>query len=427
MYKDISMEDVLGFIMAAGTGERLRPLTEHRAKAAVPIAGNLRIIDFVLTNFVRSGLRKNYITIYYKSDSLSEHIDKNWSYLPKELGEFIKVLPPQKRTDEEGYGNNANAIFQNIHVIEKHKPKLVAIFAADHVYYMDIRQMMIVHDKKDADLTICTIPLKISEIIRENGKIPFGVIVTDNDGKVLSFQEKPEQPTEIPNRKGYIWASMGNYLFKSEELVQVLKLDHEDESSNHDFGHNIIPKMVSGNKKVYIYDFSTNYINEMKDYEKGFWMDLGTKDSYYEANMMFREVTPKVNLYSKWAIRKPPTKMVFSGNIHNENDLNNIAEKKGEALDSIIGIGTIISGATVLRSVIFSHVRIHDYSRITDSILLDNVDVGENCKIKNAVIEKHIKVPNNTQIGYDLELDKQRGLIVSDKGRVFVPGGYVFK
>ena len=427
MYRHIETDETLGFIMAAGQGDRLRPLTEHRAKPSVPIAGNLRIIDFVLTNFVRSGLRKNYITIYYKSDSLSEHIDKNWSFLPKELGEFIKVLPPQKRTDEEGYGNNANAIFQNIHMIDKHNPKLVAIFAADHVYYMDVRQMIEVHDDKDADLTICAAPLKVSEIERENGRIPFGVIVTDSDDRVLNFQEKPEHPIEIPNRKGYIWASMGNYLFKAKELVNTLKEDHEDEKSDHDFGHNIIPKMVKEDRKVFIYDFSTNYIEGMKDHEKGFWMDLGTKDAYYEANMMFRDITPKLNLYSEWAIRKPPTKIVFSGSINTEEDLEDIKERKGEALDSIIGIGTIISGATILRSVIFSHVRIHSYAKVMDSVILDNVDIGEGCRIKNAVIEKHVQIPKNTQIGYDIEEDQKKGFTVSTRGIVFVPSGYVFK
>jgi glucose-1-phosphate adenylyltransferase len=432
MYQYISTEDVLGIIMAAGDGKRLMPLTKDRAKPAVPIAGNLRIIDFVLTNFIRSGIKNIYITVYYKFDSLADHIYKYWNFLPNELDEFIKIIPPQKRLDEDkSYIATGVSIHQNTHLIRKHKPKLVAVFAGDHVYYMDIRHMITYHQDKNSEATIAAIPIKISEAPRElDGRLSYGVIVTNEHGKVIDFQEKPFTPIEIPNKSGYFWASMGNYIFNSQTLIDAVDKDQTIENSSNDFGKDILPRMVKEGKQVYMYDFSNNEIPEMTEEEKannkGFWMDIGDVDKYYEANMMLRSTLPKLNLYSHWSIRKGPTKTVFSDEL--EEDIEHLRSiRRGEATDSIIALGTIISGGTVLRSVLGSNIKIHSYTSVIDSVIFDNVNIERHCRIKNTIIDKDVIIPPNTDIGYDSKKDQDRGFFVSPKGIVVVPKGYIFQ
>jgi len=427
--KKFVMSNVLGFILGGGAGERLRPLTKDRSKMAVPIAGNQRIIDFVLTNFIRSYIKKIYITIYYKSDSLSKHIEEYWKFLPVQLGEFVRLLPPQNRTgDDESYVGSANSVYQNRHLIKEQNSKIVAVFGGDHVYYMDIRDMIEEHITKEADATVCALPIKISDVQRENdGRVSYGVIVANEDGRVVDFQEKPHTPKEIPGKIGYFWASMGNYLFEKNILYKALEEDHEDDSSVHDFGKNIMPKLVSEGKKVYMYDFSTNEIPNMSPNEKGFWEDVGKIPSYYDINMMLASIEPKLNLYNKeWALMKPPSKTVHSATIRHELELHRKKRVAG-VYDSLISEGCIVSGATVLNSVLSADTHIHSYATVVDSIILGDVDIGEHCEIKNAIIDKHVKIPKNTRIGYDLDLDEERGFkVVRDRGIVVVPRGYKF-
>ena len=428
-HKRVNMSDVLGFVLGGGDGKRLRPLTKDRSKLAVPIAGNQRIIDFVLTNFVRSDIKKIFVTIYYKSDSLTNHIEENWKFLPTQLGQFIRVLPPQKRTeDDDAYEGSAGAIHQNRHLLDVHHPKIVAVFSGDHVYYMDIRDMVEYHLSEDADATICALPMKTSDAPREaDGRFSYGVIVADENGKVIDFQEKPHNPIEIPSRPGYFWAAMGNYVFKRQILQKVLEDDHEDDGSRHDFGRNIMPRLVHDKKNVYMYDFSTNEIPDMTENERGYWADIGNIDSYYDVNMMLASVSPKINLYNKsWALMKPASKTVHSATIR--HDLEEHKKKKiAGVYDSLIAEGCIISGATILNSVISSSTNVHSYSMIVDSIMLGDTDIGEDCQIKNAIIDKHVKIPSHTMIGYDLDLDESRGFkVVRDRGIVVVPRAYKF-
>jgi len=425
-----SMDDVLGFILSGGFGTRLYPLTRDRAKSSVPIAANLRIIDFVLTNFVRSGIKKIYVTIYYKSDSLSEHISSKWNFLPRTLGEFIKLLPPQKRTEHETYGGSANAIYQNKHLLEKSDARLVAVFSADQVYYMDIRQLAFYHRKKNADATICALPMKVDEAPREpNGSLSYGVIIADKNNRIIGFEEKPKKPKEIPGKKGYFWAAMGNYMFNKQILYDAIIEDNLDPKSINDFGTNIMPRLVRQKKKIYMYDFSKNKIPNMLDHQKGFWKDIGQIDDYYDANMMLLNNNPKIDLYDSWAIMQPPAKT-----LHYEAHLNHPGEftddhytRTGYALNSLVALGTIISGARILKCVIGSNARIHSYSSITDSIIFDNVEIGMHCKIKNTIIDKYVIVPDNTIIGHNKKDDIKRGFFISKKGITVIPKGYRFE
>jgi len=414
-----SMDDVLGFILSSGVGSRLWPLTSDRTKSAVPFAGNLRIIDFVLTNFMRSGIKKIYITIYYKSDSLRDHIFNNWNFLPSRLGEFIKLLPPQRRTGHDTYGGSANALYQNKHLIEHSDTKTVAVFSADHIFYMDIRQMMHFHQQKNSDCTVCAIPIRTEDLHRDSeGRIPYGVIITDRDNKITGFEEKPKKPNEIFGKKGYFWASMGNYLFERDVLVNALIDDNSNSRSSNDFGHDILPMLIKQKKNVYMYDFSNNTIPGMKEHERGFWMDVGMIDSYYQTSMMLLGSHPKIDLYNQWALMRPPAKTMNYPDA-DSNDSNH-------AMNTLISLGVIIKGSDVENSIIFSNVKINSYSHIKNSIIFDDVEIGSHCHVMNCIIDKNVIVPDNTTIGYDIHEDKRRGFYISANGIVVVPKRYSF-
>lgn len=403
---------ILGVVLAGGRGERLYPLTEHRAKPAVPFGGRYRIIDFVLSNFVNSGILSIYVLTQFKAQSLLEHIDRGWR-TSDFLGEhFITSVPAQMRMGEDWYQGTADSVYQNLYLVERHNPKLVAVFGADHIYRMNIRQMIDEHQKNGADVTVAALPVRIEEAA---GK--FGVMEVDADWRIIGFEEKPRQPKPIPSEPDFALVSMGNYLFNTEILVQTLITDAQQESSAHDFGHNILPALFN-EQRAYAYDFRKNRVPSIqKGEEPSYWRDLGTVEAYYEANMDLCSVNPSFNLYNRsWPLRTvgygdPPAKFVFDWH-----------DRQGMALNSIVAEGTIISGSVVKNCVIGRNVRIHSYSQIEDSVIMDWTEIGRDCKIRHAIIDKSNIFPAGTVIGYDPVKDEERYLL-SDSGIVVVPRG----
>jgi len=401
---------ILGIVLAGGRGERLYPLTEHRAKPAVPFGGRYRIIDFVLSNFVNSGILSIYVLTQFKAQSLLEHLDRGWR-ASDFLGEhFITSVPAQMRMGEDWYQGTADSVYQNLYLIERHNPKLVAVFGADHIYRMNIRQMIDEHQRQGADVTVAALPVRIEEVA---GK--FGVMEVDTDWRIIGFEEKPRQPKPIPSEPDFALVSMGNYLFNTEVLVQTLVADAQQESSAHDFGRNILPALIN-EQRAYAYDFRKNRVPSIqKGEEPSYWRDLGTIEAYYEANMDLCSVNPSFNLYNRsWPLRTvgygdPPAKFVFDWH-----------DRQGMALNSIVAEGTIISGSVVKNCVIGPNVRIHSYSQIEDSVIMDWVEVGRDCKIRHAIIDKSNVFPAGTVIGYDPVKDRERYLL-SDSGIVVVP------
>lgn len=403
---------ILGIVLAGGRGERLYPLTEHRAKPAVPFGGRYRIIDFVLSNFVNSGILSIYVLTQFKAQSLLEHLDKGWR-ASDFLGEhFITSVPAQMRMGEDWYQGTADSVYQNLYLIERHNPKLVAVFGADHIYRMNIRQMIDEQQKKGADVTVAALPVRIEEAA---GK--FGVMEVDADWRIIGFEEKPGQPRPIPSEPDFTLVSMGNYLFNTEVLVQALVTDAQQESSAHDFGRNILPALIN-EQRAYAYDFRKNRVPSIqKGEEPSYWRDLGTIEAYYEANMDLCSVNPSFNLYNRsWPLRTvgygdPPAKFVFDWH-----------DRQGMALNSIVAEGTIISGSVVKNCVIGPNVRIHSYSQVEDSVIMDWVEVGRDCKIRHAIIDKSNIFAAGTVIGYDPVKDRER-YVLSDSGIVVVPRG----
>ncbi|MDD4953658.1 MAG: glucose-1-phosphate adenylyltransferase [Candidatus Omnitrophica bacterium] len=402
-------QKVLTFIMAGGKGERLYPLTRDRAKPAVPFGGIYRVIDFTLSNCINSGLRKIYILTQYKSASLQAHIRLGWNILPSELKQFIEILPAQKRVGESWYLGTADAIFQNLYTLEIDHPDEVLILAGDHIYKMNYEAMIEYHQQIGADLTVGVV-----ETAKENSA-HCGVVDVDSQCQVTGFQEKPKNPKVIPDKPDKVYASMGVYVFKSPVIEQELGEDAKNDKSTHDFGKDIIPQMLKKGMKVCVY----NFLGENKKKAR-YWRDIGTIDAYYEANMELVQVDPVFNLYDKeWPIRTyqeqfPPAKTVFSG----ERDHSRV----GLVLDSIVSGGCIISGGKVLRSILSCNVRVNSYSEISDSILMEGVNVGRHAKIKRAIIDKDVNIPEGTIIGYDPKDDKKRfhltesGIVVVAKG-----------
>jgi glucose-1-phosphate adenylyltransferase len=397
------MRDVVAVILAGGKGARLDPLTRDRAKPAVPFGGAYRIIDFTLSNCLNSGVRKMLVLTQYKAMSLDRHINLGWQgYLCRELGEFIDVVPPQQRIDEHWYQGTADAIYQNIYTIEKERPKHVVVLAGDHIYKMDYMSLVAAHEERQADLTISAL-----RVPREQSR-HFGVIQVDSDWRVRGFQEKPAEPQTIPDEPEHILASMGIYVFSARFLFEQLCQDATRRDSQHDFGKDVIPAIIESHR-VFAVPFRDE--NRKEDY---YWRDVGTLDAYYEANMDLVTVDPQLNMYDdRWPVRTyhpnlPPPKFVF-------------AEKgpdgrRGEAVDSIVCLGTIVSGGRVERSIIGPGARINSYSRIEDSILFGHVDVGRRARIRRAIIDKGVRIPPDVEIGFDPDLDRRRGLIVTDNG-----------
>jgi glucose-1-phosphate adenylyltransferase len=395
---------VLAMILAGGRGERLYPLTRDRAKPAVTFGGIYRIVDFTLSNCINSDIRRIYVLTQYKSISLHRHIQFGWNILSAPLGEFIEIIPAQQRIDEHWYQGTADAIFQNIYTLQQERPDLVLILSGDHIYKMDYRKMIAFHLEKSADLTVAAIRMG-REQCRE-----FGVIEVDRDWRIIGFEEKPEVPKTVPGDPEGILASMGVYVFNMELLVKRLIEDTRSDST-HDFGRDIIPSMIEKDQ-VFAFDFRQGDRGAM-----GYWRDVGTIDAYFEVNMDLVSVTPQLNLYdSQWPILtyqspNPPAKTVWAEDA-----------RVGAALNSIISNGCIISGGSVKRSILSPRVMIHSYAEVEDSILLEGVDVGRYAKIRRAIIEKEVQIPQGMEIGYNLDEDARR-FTVTGSGIVVVPKG----
>ncbi|MGC2423272.1 MAG: glucose-1-phosphate adenylyltransferase [Nitrospirota bacterium] len=400
--------NVLAMIMAGGKGERLSPLTLHRAKPAVPFGGQYRIIDFTLSNCINSKLRKIVVLTQYKSHSLERHINLGWNFLNPEMGEYIMTLPPQQRIDEHWYQGTADAIYQNIYTIEKERPSELVVLSGDHVYKMDYTKMLAYHRRRKAEATVSAI-----EVTKEEAS-EFGIIEVDKDNNIVGFEEKPKKdPKTIPGKKDKCFASMGIYIFNTETITQMLREDAELATS-HDFGKDIIPTMFK-RRKVLAY----NFIDENKKRSK-YWRDVGTVDAYWEANMDLASIMPLFNLYDQqWPLRTyqrqyPPAKFVFAQEYK--------GGRLGIALDSIVSSGCIISGGRVQDSVLSHAVRVNSYSEIHESIIMERVEIGRQCKIKKAIIDKDVKLPAGTTIGYDPVEDRRR-FTVSPGGVVVVAKG----
>ena len=406
----MSIDDALVMILAGGEGKRLFPLTQDRAKPAVPFGGRYRIIDFVLNNFINSGFFKLKVLTQYKSDSLNKHISKGWQLSPF-LNQYVDLVPAQMRTGGSWYAGTADAVYQNIFHIHDENPDYVCVFGGDHIYKMDVYQMLKYHKTKNADLTISAIPIPIEEAHE------FGIIEVDKDWKLTGFVEKPKTPPKaMPNNPKMCLASMGNYIFNKDILVNALEEDAKIKESNHDFGKNVIPMLLNQGKEVFIYNFNENFFPGMTEKEKGYWRDVGCIDAYWQANMDLLEYQPELNLYSKeWPLRTfnynyPPAKFVWE-----EGD------RVGMATNSMVSEGCIVSGGTISRCVLSPEVRINSFSSVSDSILMENVNVGRYSIIKKAIIDKNVDVPPYTKIGVDREEDIKRGFYVSEGGVTVVP------
>ncbi len=398
---------MLAMVMAGGEGSRLHPLTQERAKPSVYFGGKYRIIDFVLNNFINSGIFKIKVLTQFKSDSLIKHLTTGWN-LNRMLGHYIDPVPAQMRTGRKWYQGTADAIFQNINLIEDENPDYVAVFGADHIYKMDISQMLDYHRQTGAVASVAAIPRPISEASS------FGIIEVDLSGRMIGFEEKPKNPKPMPGDPSKVLVSMGNYIFNRKFLVRELFHDAGVTASSHDFGRDVIPKIYN-DYPIYVYDFSNNRIPSETSEQSLYWEDVGTMDAYYNANMALRNVLPEINLYNDhWPIRtapaqSPPAKFVFSGE-GNE-------KRVGEALDSVVSGGCIISGGRVIRSVLSRGVRVHSFAVVEDSILFPDVEISEKAQVRRAVIDRGVRVGPGERIGYDLEEDRKR-FFVSESGIV---------
>ena len=405
--------NTLTMVLAGGMGERLYPLTRDRAKPAVPFGGRYRIIDFVLNNFVNSGFYKVKVLTQFKSNSLIEHIARTWR-LSAEIGQYVDVVPAQMRKGPFWFRGTADAVYQNLELIFDEKPTHVCVFGGDHIYKMDVAQMMDFHLSTDADLTIATIPVPAAEANQ------FGVVEIDDTFRVTGFVEKPKEGAKtIPGRPDEVLASMGNYIFKASAIIDVLESNALRDSA-HDFGKEIIPQMY-GQAKVMAYDFGTNVVSGEDAEARGYWRDVGTIDSYYTASMDLIAISPKFNLYnSQWPLRSawlnlPPAKFVFDE-----------PQRIGRATNSLVAEGVIISGGVINRSILSPKVRIHSFSDVEGSILMDGVEIGRHARIRRAIIDKGVKIPPRVTIGYDLEADRQR-FTVTESGIVVIPKGTVLE
>ncbi len=402
--------EVLGMVMAGGRGKRLYPLTRDRAKPAVPFGGKYRIIDFVLSNFINSGIYSIYVLTQFKAQSLVEHLQEGWQVGSLLRDYFVTPVPAQMRSGVDWYRGTADACYQNIHLIKRPHPKAVAVFGADHVYKMNIRQMAEYHWQKNADVTIAALPVRIEEASQ------FGVMEVDNDWRVLGFEEKPANPKPIPGERDWALVSMGNYIFETMLLVEALDNDTTKTQSSHDFGLDVIPELLKSGKKIFAYDFRTNRIpTPAKGEETSYWRDIGTVEAYFEANMELREVNPSLNLYNRsWPIRTvsysdPPAKFVFDED-----------GRRGTALNSIVAEGTIITGSVVRDSVVGRNVFIHSFSTIEDAIIMNRVEIGRGCRLRRVILDKNVYIPPGTEIGYDAEKDRER-YFATKSGIVVIP------
>jgi glucose-1-phosphate adenylyltransferase len=405
----VGYPNVLGIIMAGGEGSRLHPLTKDRAKPAVYFGGKYRIVDFVLNSFINSGIFKIKVLTQFKSDSLIKHLTTGWN-LNRMLGQYIDPVPAQMRTGKNWYMGTADAVFQNFNLIEDEDPDYIAVFGADHIYKMDISQMLDFHRNSGAVATVAAIPKPVAEAS------PFGIIEIDQDGRMIGFEEKPKNPKPMPSNPNMALVSMGNYIFNKKFLVRELFNDAKVTGSSHDFGKDVIPKIFH-DYPIYVWDFTNNRIPGESPAQNHYWKDVGNLEAYFEANMTLRDVVPEINLYNDaWPIRtapgqSPPAKFVFAG--------EGTDRRKGETLDSIISGGCIISGGKVIRSVLSRGVRVHSLALVENSILFPDVEVSEKAQVQHAIVDRGVHIMPGDRIGFDADEDRKR-FTVSDSGIVVV-------
>ena len=403
---------VLGIVLAGGKGTRLFPLTRERAKPAVPFGGKYRIVDFVLSNFINSGINSIYVLTQFRSQSLLQHLNEVWQFSGLLKSHFVIAVPAQMRSeDETWYQGTADAISQNINLIQQSNPHVVAVFGADHIYRMNIASMVEFHIAKHAEVTVAAYP------VPQKHAAEFGVIEADNDGRIIAFHEKnPDAPT-LPGDPGQVYASMGNYIFSKGTLVDLLEADANDPASHHDFGKDILPKLA-GKAPIYAYNFRNNRIPGEPEDSIPYWRDVGTIEAYYDANMDLRSVKPDLNLYNRqWPLRSasypdPPAKFTFDD-----------AHRRGEAIDSIVSAGCILSGGVVRNSILSRGVRVHASALVEGCVIMDNCDIGRHAKVRRAILDKNVRIPENAEVGYDIEADRARGWHVTDSGIVVISGG----
>jgi glucose-1-phosphate adenylyltransferase len=394
---------VLAIVLAGGEGKRLAPLTNDRAKPAVPFGGIYRLIDFVLSNLVNGGYLKIVVLTQYKSHSLDRHISVTWPLSPL-LGNYVTPVPAQMRRGPHWYAGSADAIYQSLNLVYDERPDYIIVFGADNIYRMDPRQMVQQHIDGGAGVTVAGIRVPKDQAYQ------FGVIETEQDGRgIAAFREKPKDPVGLPDAPDEVFASMGNYVFTAKTLVEAVTEDAADSSSSHDLGGNIIPMMV-GRSDAQVYDFAANDVPGATDRDRGYWRDVGTLDAYYDAHMDLKSVDPIFNLYNhEWPIHTwhpplPPAKFVFDQD-----------DRRGSAVDSMIASGAILSGGHVRGSILSPNVYVHSYAEVENSVLMDGVQIGRNAVVRNAILDKNVVVPEGMEIGVDLDADRER-YTVSDNG-----------
>ncbi len=398
--------ETLALVLAGGRGSRLHELTGWRAKPALYFGGKFRIIDFALSNCLNSGIRRMGVLTQYKAHSLIRHLVHGWSWFQAGGGnkEFVEILPASQRVGGEWYRGTADAIYQNLDIIRTHDPKFVLILSGDHIYKMDYGPFLAAHAERKADMTICCIEMPLEEAAGQ-----FGVMTVDETGRIIAFDEKPEKPNPVPGNPGYCLASMGNYVFNTEFLYEQVIKDADTPGTQHDFGRNVIPAIID-DYQVYAYAF-----RDPETGEQAYWRDVGTLQAYWEANMELVSVVPQLNLYDQtWPvythqIQSPPAKFIFDD-----------SDRRGEAIQSMVSGGCVISGARIYHSLLFSRVYVQSYSTVTDSVILPDVEIGEGCRIKKAIIDAGAKIAPGTIIGEDADADRKRGFRVTESGLTLV-------
>lgn len=401
---------VLGLVLAGGEGKRLAPLTRDRAKPAVPFGANYRLIDFVLSNLVNAGCMRIAVLTQYKSHSLDRHIAQTWRMSPL-FNNYVMSVPAQMRIGKRWFEGSADAIYQNMNLIVDEKPDYIYVFGADHIYRMDPAQMLRQHIESGAGVTVAGIRVPRSEASR------YGVLEANRDNRILKFQEKPTDAVGLPDNPEEVYASMGNYIFSAKTLVDAVRADADSPTSKHDMGGDIVTKAVAEHD-AYVYDFANNFVPGATDRDRGYWRDVGTLDSYYDANIDLVSVHPIFNLYNdQWPIHTwypsmPPAKFVFDED-----------GRRGHAVDSLISAGAIVAGGTVRGSVVSPGVTVHSGALVEGSVLLDGADIGRNSIVRRAIIDKGVVIPPNCHIGVDIADDRARGFTISDNGIVVIGKG----
>ena len=396
---------MMAFVMAGGEGKRLRPLTAERCKPAVPFGGRYRLVDFALSNLVNSEVRAIYLLVQYKSQSLIEHIRKSWTISPLLPDQFVTVVPPQMQTDRSWFAGTADAVYQNLNLLKEHRPDIVAVFGADHIYRMDVLQMASFHLQRQADVSVAALPVPIEQA---SG---FGIIQVAADGRIEGFQEKPERPSAMPSDPSRAYASMGNYLFNADVLVEALEEAHQRGEA--DFGKHILPRLLASHR-LFAYDFCTNEVPGIKSYEEvGYWRDVGTLDAYFEAHQDVQGIEPRFDAFNpQWPIfssnYQGPVVRVIGGQIDN----------------SLLGAATVVNQANIRNSIIRREVVVEPGADLQDCIIMDYVRIGRGARLRRVIVDRHNIIEADARIGYDAEEDRQR-FHVTPSGLVVVPMGEV--